>query len=74
MSIMNTAELVRMARKEGFEEAAKIVDRESDKLMRLANKHHDAEDPDYDQYENLECQASHLSEVAARIRRKAKRS
>lgn len=74
MSIENSGHLVRLAHREGMEAAAKIVDRESNRVMRQANQYHDQEDPDYDMYEDLECKAAHLGDIAAMIRRRAKRA
>lgn len=73
MSIRIAGGLVKQARKEALEEAAKVVDREADRIMRQAHRAHDAEDPDYDEYERLECLAGHFDAMARRIRNRAKR-
>lgn len=74
MNIRIAGDLIKAARREAFEEAAKIVDRESNRIMRLAHGRHDAENPDYDRYEELECKAAILCGIAGRIRRRGKRS
>lgn len=73
MLISVTSGLIRAARREGYEAAADIVQRESDKLLRLANKHRNAPEPDYDTYEELEGESITLQRLADKIRRKAKR-
>lgn len=71
MSISTTADLVATARREALREAADLVDKFADQIIRSAEKAH-AED-DYDQYESLECQATLLTTAAIKIRNRAKR-
>ncbi len=66
-----TADLIRAARKEAFKEAAQIAGRYGDKIMRVAQRHH--EDEDYDRYEELECQARIASVIEDKLLRKSKR-
>lgn len=73
MSTTTTSELVGLARREAFEEAAQIVDRMAKKIFREADKRHNADPPEYDAFEELEGQASALYSAAAKIRQKAKR-
>lgn len=65
------ATMVRLARKGALEEAATIADKEGDRLMKLAEKHHRVQE--YDQYEELECRATLASHIAHRIRTRAKK-
>lgn len=58
----------------GMEAAAKIVERAGDRLMREAEKVHDAEESNYDLYEELECRAVNMTILAARIRKAARRT
>lgn len=71
MSIMIAGELVKQARREALREAADVVDRFADKIMRDAEIAHRHED--YDFYETLEGQATLLTTAANRIRNRAKR-
>lgn len=71
MSIQIAGSLIGQARKEGLREAAEVVDRFADQLMRRAEKAHQEDDFDY--YEALEGQATLLTAAANRIRNRAKR-
>lgn len=74
MSIRIAGDIARIAQREAFEAAAKVADRISAKLMREATTFHDAEEPDYDRYEDLESRACLASHIAEKIRKRAKRS
>lgn len=71
MSIQNTAELVACARKEGLREAADLVDKFADQIMRRAEIAHEGEN--YEHYEELEGQATLLMAAVQKIRNRARR-
>lgn len=74
MTIGDTAHLTRLARKKGLIEAAELIEREADRLLRKAAKYDiGSEDWDCNRYEDLESEASFLGAMAGRIRRRAKR-
>lgn len=56
----------RAAEQRGIERAAKVADQRADKIMKQADVDHDEER--YDAYEEMECQATAISEVADAIR------
>lgn len=58
--------------RDGLLDAAKIAEAMSKKSWRQAVKFHNAEEPDYERYESLECEACLLQSVADKIKRKAK--
>lgn len=71
MSIMIAGQLLKSARREALREAADLVDRFADQIMRRAEKAH--ADEDYDFYEALEGQATLLTTAANRIRNRSRR-
>lgn len=71
MSITIAGGIAKLARKEAFDEAIAMLERESDRVMRKAMAVHD--DDDFDEYERLECEAGLISSLAAKLRRKKSR-
>lgn len=71
VSILIAGELVAVARREALREAADLVDRFADQIMKQAEAAHEAED--YDSYEALEGQATLLMTAVGKIRNRAKR-
>ena len=66
--VLNFKQEIRSA---AFAEAARIAEREGNRLMRIAQQAHDQNN--YDAYEALESEATVASRIAERIRRAAKR-
>lgn len=63
---------LKAARREGRLEAAELLQRESDKVMRRAERVHNAAREDshrWDEYEDLESHATFLNTLADRVRR-----
>lgn len=74
MSIRIAGDMAKLARREAMDEAAAVAERVGDQLMREAMKYHDAEEPNYDLYEDGESRASLAYHIAGRIRRRARRT
>ena len=72
MSIRIAGDMAKQAHREGLREAAAIVDRFANKVMREAEKAH--EDENFDEYESLEYQATLLTLASHKILNAARRS
>ena len=74
--IQNTASLVRLARREGMQAAADLLERDADRIQQKADKIHSKWMKDGDgleEYEAVQDSASQVQACADRIRRAAKR-